>query len=69
MKFAKTREIVIHGLAKLGFPKHLFDLHSLRAGDTLKTLRRRRQRSTLKSSRQIEDMQLNRAKDGYIKDN
>ena len=32
MSYTRTREIVLQAFAELGYPKHLFGLHSLRAG-------------------------------------
>ena len=32
MSYNRTREIVLEAFAELGYPKHLFGLHSLRAG-------------------------------------
>ena len=32
IRYTRTREIVLQAFAELGFPKHLFGLHSLRAG-------------------------------------
>ena len=33
MSYTRTREIVLQAFAELGYPKHFFGLHSLRAGD------------------------------------
>ena len=32
MSYTRTREIVLQAFAELGYPKHLFGLHSLKAG-------------------------------------
>ena len=32
MSYTRTREIVLQAFAELGYPRHLFGLHSLRAG-------------------------------------
>ena len=34
MSYTRTREIVLQAFAELGYLKHLFGLHSLRAGGT-----------------------------------
>ena len=38
MSYTRTREIVLQAFAELGYPKHLFGLHSLRAGVLLQPL-------------------------------
>ena len=37
MSYTRTREIVLQAFAELGYPKHLFGLHSLRAGGRWRT--------------------------------
>jgi len=66
MSYTRTREIVLQALAELGYPKHLFGLHSLRAGG-----------ASAAANAGVSDRlfkrhgrwKTDRAKDGYIKDN
>ena len=66
MSYTRTREIVLQAFAELGYPKHLFGLHSLRAGD-----------ASAAANAGVSDRlfkrhgrwRTDRAKDGYIKAN
>lgn len=65
MSYTRTREIVLQAFAELGYPKHLFGLHSLRAGG-----------ASAAANAGVSDRlfkrhgrwKTDRAKDGYIKD-
>ena len=65
MSYTRTREIVLQAFAELGYPKHLFGLHSLRAGG-----------ASAAANAGVSDWlfkrhgrwRTDRAKDGYIKD-
>lgn len=65
MSYTRTREIVLHAFAELGYPKSMFGLHSLRAGG-----------ASAAANAGISDRLFKRhgrwksdsAKDGYVKD-
>ena len=64
MSYTRTREIVLQAFAELGYPKHLFGLHSLRAGGASAAA------NAGVSDRLFERhgrWRTDRAKDGYIK--
>ena len=64
MSYTRTREIVLQAFAELGYPKHLFGLHSLRAaGASAAANASVSDRLFKRHSRWRTD----RAKDGYIK--
>ena len=64
ISYTRTREIVLQAFAELGYPKHLFGLHSLRAGG-----------ASAAANAGVSDRlfkrhgrwRTDRAKDGYIK--
>ena len=65
MSYTRTREIVLQAFAELGYPRHLFGLHSLRAGGASATANAGvRDRLFKRHGRWRTD----KAKDGYIKD-
>ena len=65
MSYTRTREIVLQAFAELGFPKHLFGLHSLRAGVLLQPLM---QALVIVFFKRHGRRKTDRAKDSYIKD-
>ena len=66
MSYTRTREIVLQAFAELGHPRHLFGLHSLRAGGTSAAANAGVGGRLFKRHGR---WKTDRAKDGYLKDN
>lgn len=66
MSYTRTREIDFQAFAELGYPKHLFGLHSLRAGGASAVANAGVSDWLFKSDGR---WKTDQAKDGYIKDN
>ena len=64
MSYTRTREIVLQAFAELGYPKHLFGLHSLRAGGASAVANAGVSDRLFKRHGR---WRTDRAKDGYIK--
>ena len=66
MNYTRSREIVLQAFPELGYPEHLFGLHSLSAGGASATANNGISDRVFKRN---DGWKTDRAKDGYIKDN